>query len=553
MRNNYTIENNRLIGSLSFIDLENLSKDFICREVTVYDNDKSLSFSALKTVFRGYWCYAFEVGDFTTLKFTDVVKIFKENGFKTGSDVKITVSGVDEFVELYDGSIAENNDDVCFTYDDEDYRFKSECYYCETDSEWYASDDDLVDVEGDYYRSDDDYISYCENCNEYHFSDDFCEVHTGYRSSEYWCQACRDNDAFCCDDCGEWWSTGCMNTIDRPEKYVCDRCYADYFYCEGCGQTVHYDYWNSDAEMCDECAGEQGGVMSYHWHHSNFYENKNTLFMPKGKMIRLGSAEVKDTCGLELEVSKSNKDGQEDTIDALNALQAAENEFYYEQDGSLDDGGFEIITGVHTFQSLKEMKWEKILEVLRENGYSSHDGGLCGLHIHVGRQYFGRDDNEQSNAIGKIYAFYSLFWDDLVKASRRENFTYCHHPFEEYDGCSINSRLKSNKMAVRKKIFEKAKNKDGSHGLALNNSNHGTFEFRLGRGTLNYASFMAWIDFTLTIAKNSRKIAIKSLADIDKWLSGISSDTAFYLQKRHAFIGSKVVEELTRKEDAICA
>ena len=558
MKNVYEISENRLVGSLSFIDLKKLCKDFTTfnASFSITSGENTVHLATTKGSYLRCRHYYYSLNFNGNLKtcdnFFEVAKTLKKWGFNTDCDVIITIhdDNSHDLVELYDGSITHNDYQVCYT-NENDYRYKSDCYLSSTDNVWYTSSATLVYADGDYYNEDDSDLFFCNSCGGWHVGDSY-DVNTS-SGVETWCEACFDNDAFECADCGEYFSDTYMHLIDRPERTVCEVCYEDlYYYCDRCGENVCYEEWDSDAEMCRNCS-DGHLVKDYHWHHRHDYVNDNMLFMPKGKMIQLGFARVNDTCGIELEVSKDSKTGQEYTIEQICSLPTLkENEIYFEHDGSLDCGGFEIITGVHTFQSLKEMEWEKILTVLQENGYRSHDGGLCGLHVHIGRQFFGKTENIQMNAIGKIYAFYSLFWNDLVKASRRENFAYCDKAWN-ISKRELEDGIKHFKLSTKNRFVEKAKRKDGSHHEALNNSNDATFEFRLGRGTLNYKSFMAWIDLTFTIAKHSRSIAIKDMLDCDNWLSGISKDTAFYLKSRHAFENSKVIEKLTTEEVSVCA
>ena len=543
----------RLMGSLSFIDLKDFAKDFDGECITVKSSKGTFKFNTERER-NGKWCgyrwrytYNYTFNGITTSKFIDVVKaLIKEVG---KGFVSIKFGDGSEVVELSDGSWAFNDDDVCFTYDTEQYVKKDNAYYCESNNEWYEEDDDLVYIDNEgYYLSDDDDIFFCEHCKEYHRGD-CTEVHVSHRSTQYWCEDCVDNHAFCCDDCGEWWSDNYRYCIDRPDCVVCEDCYNDnYCYCSECGRYVHYDYWDSENECCDDCSCGND-VKPYHWHHSNNFTNSGMLFMSKGKKILLGKSKETKTVGIELEVSKDylNKNERHDTIEKLCNLPLEENEIFFEHDGSLDEGGFEIITGVHTFNSLKEMPWRDVLNILKNDGYRSHEGGLCGLHVHIGRKFFGSNDNSQAMAIGKIYGFYSLFWEDIVKASRRKDFGYCHNPSSDSEKSEIENSLDNKEyQKPRKYLFDKAKEMWGNHGVALNNGNPGTFEFRLGRGTLVYESFIAWIDFTLTIAKNAKRVSFRHLNRIDDWLSGITKDTAFYLKSRGAFADSKVIAELTK-------
>ena len=543
----------RLVGSMSYKELKDFINDFKGWCVTVKTLKKSVAVSACNYSYRNRLGglsrkTIFILNGEFTFKFTDVIKALN---FKNGDYVSISIDGK-EVIETDNGWYFKEDCVLC--YDTDKWLDKDDAYYCESDNEWYSCDDDLVFIDGSYYLTDDDNVFWCEHCQEYHIGSSF-EVHIGHGTTEYWCEDCVDNDAFRCDDCGEYWTNNESYNIDRPSCTVCPNCYDEnYFCCEECNSYIHRDYYDYDAECCEDCAEQHRKyVKSYHWHHSNYYDNKGHLFL-KDSHVPLCDSDVKNTCGIELEVDADDDSNQTDCIEALAEYQLDDNEFYYERDGSLSYGGFEIITAIHTFQSIKSMKWREILRTIQDYGFVSHNGGKCGLHIHVGRKYFGDTENAQNNAIGKIYSFYSLFWDDIVKASRRTSFGYCSNPSSEKPGYELKEQIEKEPSKARHWAFTKASLKQGNHGLALNNSNFGTFEFRLGRGTLFYESFMAWIDFTLTIAKNSRHISTRGLIDIDNWLSGISKQTAEYLKSRGAFPESNIINKLTVTEGvAICA
>ena len=555
MKGQYTITGNKVFGFLNASDLREWLSNFMGEKITLKNKTSTIVVEMSKKwvvrdgrtqTVKTYFVNRVQ----TSEKFSDVYKVcipFFKNFSMAIFEDDVIITGADDL---------EKESDCVFAYDTQKWVLSSEAYYCESNDEWYEDCDDLVWVSSEekYYLDDDPDLYWCERCDAYHIGDG-TEVHVSHSRTELWCDSCVDNDAFRCDDCGEYWSTDEANYTDRPVSIVCPDCYDDnYCYCEECGRTVHIDYWNGEYECCDDCAEEKFDyVKPYHWHHNNSYENKYKLFMPKGKMVRLGTNDEVRTCGLELEVSKDSTDGRDETIEQLLDLPLKENEIFFEHDGSLDNGGFEIITGVHTFESLKSMPWDSILKILSENGYRSHNGGLCGLHIHIGRKFFGKTENAQNNAIGKIYAFYNLFWKDIVKVSRRERFTYCDNPYEELEPETLYSFIKNRADYTYKLLLKKAGKKEGTHGLALNNRNDNTFEFRLGRGTLKYESFMAWVDFTFTIAKNARKISTRKLDDCDAWLNGISKETAMYIKSKGAFTGSTIIENLTNGGIVVCA
>ena len=250
--------------------------------------------------------------------------------------------------------------------------------------------------------------------------------------------------------------------------------------------------------------------------------------------------------GFELEVDKSIVDGARKSIynnivahAIIDNTGLEKDEVVFETDGSLDSG-FEIISQPHTIDAFYEKTecWKKMLDILSDATFKSHNAGTCGLHIHVSKTWFGSTERQQNFNIGKIYKFFDTYWEDLCKASRRDTSStyYCDKNSKNIKYREENRRHKAESHAwqAQAKYDHDTRHDSESHHRALNNSNYGTFEIRLGRGTLNKASFFAWIDLVLTIIKNSSKGCNKLISARD-WLKGIKPSTAMYLLKRNSF------------------
>lgn len=299
-------------------------------------------------------------------------------------------------------------------------------------------------------------------------------------------------------------------------------------YCDHCGCFVDNDYYNSERMMCYECE-KYHVIEGYHESHNN---NDSPLYFEYKAGDIEGNYGVDNFAGLgfELEVDSDHPmtDNNMVAYNLISVCGLLPGEVRYARDGSLSYG-FEIISQPHTLRAFWEQapKWENMLKYLVSKGYTSHDAGTCGLHIHVSRLMFGKTKAEQDRAIAKIFSFYNDNWQDIARASRRENFGYC----ERNEATS--GRWENTKYLKWKKS---AKYQTG-HYVALNNGNRNTFEFRLGRGTLNPWSFFSWVDFTMTLCKNARRVSIDKLEtnDIASWLAGIKESTAKYLYKRGAF------------------
>lgn len=259
----------------------------------------------------------------------------------------------------------------------------------------------------------------------------------------------------------------------------------------------------------------------------------------------------KKAFGLELEVDRNSWSQNTRYRKRMNCEMAAKisgligrNDIRFAYDVSLNDG-FEIITQPHSPAAFwkRQSDWAKMLDLLVEWGYKSHNAGTCGLHVHLSRAWFGKTETEQSLAIAKLFAFFYNRWDDISKASRRSDFGYCHRNsyarLENGEWSLGNAVLKWRNCA--KKRHSGAVSDEGSawsHGVALNNCNKNTVEIRVGRGTLNKASFFSWIDFCLALARNASNVTIadcEQKGSAEKWLKGIRESTARYLWKKDAF------------------
>lgn len=314
---------------------------------------------------------------------------------------------------------------------------------------------------------------------------------------------------------------GNIQTMTAPDSWWESRYFCD---CCECYIEDSDDYaGDGECRWCHE-EDEDKVIEDYcesHHHSPVFFGEKNK----DGKFAGFGFE-------LEVDCLGSNSYKNEDTARNLcSTCGLEENEMRYAHDGSLDYG-FECISQPHTVKDFwsKQGKWRQMLSYLAENGYKSHDANTCGLHIHVSREMFGKTEDEQDLAIAKVYSFFDDNWTDIAKISRRTDFGYC----EKNAQSSYAERKRKNKFDGWKMV---AKAKDGSHYVALNNCNTATFEYRLGRGTLNAWSFFSWIDFILTVTKNAKRIAVGKVVSNDKvsWLGGIKESTAKYIYKRGAF------------------
>jgi hypothetical protein len=367
-------------------------------------------------------------------------------------------------------------------------------------------------------------------------------VETGWHADQEFMRCLESGDwafeplCFYFDDWDEWVlyskteenrvidSEGYRYTKRAPSSWFRDR-----YYCENCDCYIEDDedyYGEGECRWCHE-ENEPKIIEGY----CESHEHEPILFGDyKDEESFVG-------LGFELEVdgdSSISKYNEETAQGLCEASGLEEDEMRFAYDGSLNYG-FECISQPHTVKSFweKQAQWREMLRYLADKGYRSHDPGTCGLHVHVSRGMFGKTREIQDTAIAKVYTFFDENWDDIVKVSRRRSFHYCQKNYLDSD----DEQKVIDKRTTRFECWKKASKWQGGHGVALNNSNSATFEYRLGRGTLNAWSFFSWIDFVITITKNAKRITVGKVESNDKlsWLGGISESTAKYIYKRGAF------------------
>lgn len=402
--------------------------------------------------------------------------------------------------------------------------------------------DFICDMKGRRHHVLKDSVHICPDCGRKYFYID------SYKNKCYHCycitadtnELILKTDAYHDVDNDKYYKT-------KPVEKICPCC--GKIYTEE-GHTYMKDTVN--ITICNHCNHELDERLNYEAQHyigivgiiSSYHDNHTKQHL----YGLLKDQDYKDFkgFGFELEVDKSIVNGDYKSLynnlvanAIINNTGLEKDEVFFETDGSLDNG-FEIISQPHTIAAFYEKtdSWKKMLDILSDATFKSHNAYTCGLHIHVSKTWFGLTERQQNFHIGKIYKFFDTYWDDLLKASRRDtsSMTYCDKNKKYIKMREEDRRHKTESHAwqAQAKYDHDTRHDSDSHHCALNNSNYNTFEIRLGRGTLNKASFFAWIDLVLNVVKNSSKGCNKLISARD-WLDGIKPSTAMYLLKRKSF------------------
>ena len=220
--------------------------------------------------------------------------------------------------------------------------------------------------------------------------------------------------------------------------------------------------------------------------------------------------------GVELEIDR----GGRDTDNAQELLEIAntadKKRLYIKTDSSLDDG-LELVTHPMTLDyHLNEFNWESILRTAVNMGYRSHQTSTCGLHVHVNRDAFGDDEEEQEEVISRRTESALNRW-----AAR---FGYEPSPSE---------------------VMSKAKSCYGRY-YAVNLCNQHTIEFRLFRGTLKLNTLLATLQMVDKICDIAMKLDDDDLQALSwsEFVSHIETPELIqYLKERSLYINEEINDE----------
>lgn len=270
-----------------------------------------------------------------------------------------------------------------------------------------------------------------------------------------------------CCICGQYTDKNRIFLSNR--LIICNKCFKQLngFTCNKCyGKYIKYDY-DQKYNCCKYCADS---IKSYD--QQSQLRIHNYFFKPYPTFYSLDKSKKGLFMGIQLQI------GGAKTPDIVNKF-AANNESnfcYIKKDTSIPLYGCEIVSYPATLQYhlSNKTKWKSILKNARQLHFKSYNINNCGLHIHVNKNYF---DNK---SIQKLDYFINTNQEFFSKLSKRVSTfaRFLTKPINSY-GIPINY----------------------NRHCALNLCNENTIQFRLFRGTLNYKSFISYIELVHYICK----------------------------------------------------
>lgn len=297
------------------------------------------------------------------------------------------------------------------------------------------------------------------------FCDEGCAVNAGYQQCPY---------------CDEWHDEREFGVLGNGEVW-CDNCYNDHASeCQNCFERYPDEdgYYSDDDDewYCESCHRNACGEGLYEYGYTPSLNMWETAHEPKGNPMFLG---------VELEVDSGNDRG--DFVTELYHSPRFDGHFWMTQDSSLSNG---VEVTSHPMTLAYHMDnielWRNVFETSRKHGFVSYDSGNCGIHIHVNRNFFGKNMAVQDAGGYKMMRLLQRFERQFTDFSRREYNNWC-----SYKTATDYSPKK--KYEPMPEFMEKAKRmkQERAHAQALNFQHYHTYEFRIFRGTLNEQRFFA--------------------------------------------------------------
>jgi len=341
------------------------------------------------------------------------------------------------------------------------------------------------------------------------------------------CSHCLDHETVLCTSCRERiWRDDNAGSDAVP---LCNSCFErSYTNCIRCGALIHNEdarYHRDDVDeeepMCYDCYSRRSTNRSI----QDYYYKPRPIFYGEGKRF----------FGVELEIDGGGEDS-DNAREILNIGNADGEMIYCKHDGSLDEG-IEIVTHPMTLEFHRnEMPWQKILRKSVSMGYTSHQAGTCGLHIHISRAAFGDTEREQDACIAPVLYFFEKHWEELLKFSRRTQRQLdrwaAHYGYKEQP----------------KDILDHAKKGYGlGRYTCVKLQNEDTIEIRIFRGTLKYNTLLATLQLVDRICDVALYLSDEELKNMS-WTTFVSGcqepELVQYLKERRLYINEPVESEV---------
>lgn len=331
--------------------------------------------------------------------------------------------------------------------------------------------------------------------------------------------SCCEGDFTWCDGCNEYHYSYDYNFYTVGYDTYCEESGLDHGYlgiCAECGDIMDIDYlcWNENYGdyYCEYCYPNDGIIADWHDH------KYNDLHFNKAKE----EDEPKFYFGIELEIDRSESDfgHNVETAQTIRDEYFSDNEMYFENDGSLWNG-FEIITHPMSYNYIMENKnrFSDLFNYINFRGYTGEENKSAGLHFHIS------NENLTDEQIELIVYFIENNVSDVHKLSRRPgdlNRYACSYCFDTLD--QFNKAKEIEGDLAYSEVMRLFYKKNYSRYHMVNVTNCDTIEFRFFKSTLNINHFIGSIQFINTLVSMAMSNTLRDWHTVEDIINYTDTD-----------------------------
>lgn len=332
-----------------------------------------------------------------------------------------------------------------------------------------------VEIEAHY-----DCATRCDWCDELYVNTSITEHHNVNHQDVSVCYSCEEHYGYSCESCSDYIHSDDTRYDEYHDRSLCETCYDDNS-CDGLVQGHDYRpslvYWHKASDGSLENRARPF--------------TKQTLYM-----------------GYELETNSSASSIGHAAKHIINVVGADERYMVLKRDGSVS--GFEMVSQPATLEAHKELSPWDAIEGLTQFGMTSWRGAGCGLHVHMSKAAFGKDD------IYKLLSFHQQNATVIQRFGGRTSDQWAS--FDVDYGGSEPSKLWLAKGATNYRRY-----------VAVNLQNRHTIELRYFRGSLKRMTVIGVLEFVHTLHEY-----ITGISAVDVFQRGALSWDAYidWLNKR---------------------
>ena len=339
-------------------------------------------------------------------------------------------------------------------------------------------------------------------------------------------RAMRDIGFRKCDKCGKWFAPQDLSThthyMGNDTRY-CNACFEQEYKNLYVIRSYHSDYngWGNDA---------RDNTVRYFKQDNETMDENNF----KGYGFEI---EIDNNNNSRMRVRKDNRYYARVTDDFYNLNgKSRKTHFKFEMDGSLNYG-YEMISQVFSRKYLEQLDFNIIADFMKKAG---HDDNVksAGIHLHISKTIFGDNPKEQAINFLKLAYFMTIYKEDFIKLSKRDENSMNYCKFYTYD------EIKDYHETIKRLDLSRNATDylNSNHNRCLINSK-ATFEIRIFRSVADATWMKNCFLLMAGISENLKNVPFNKIYCLSKMFKNVDEKVINYFRKQGLFMRTYASEK----------